>query len=239
MLGPILRRCLDKEVSLLGDEEPMTKAKAANLVQSESAPASHVFSAARVILGDEFVAWEPESVWMGFKDKGLEIPDANRDKILALGTLIQVPGFYWDANLFEDTCLAFNSEPVLVDVVQEASPAQIAWGVFEAQAICTALGSEAYQFDHEPRQYTAVSLHHDGLVLAPPLLVYCQDELNALNTTDDDFYDEVRNRWEGIQRADTPLLDLELKETPSDTQIAKLAAITLYLEDRAERFLSV
>ena len=238
MSAPLLRKCIERAATLLSDHhESLTLAKSAELVQAESAPATHVFAATKVLLGEIFIAWEPESVWLGLQDKGLEIPDVNRDKILAVGTLLLVPAFYWDANLFEDTCLAFNDEPVIVNAVQEASPAQIAWGVFEAQTILMANGESSHQFDHEPRQYTAAVLHHNGYVLAPALLAFCQDELDSMNTTDDAFYSEVLSRWSEIQRNSTPLIDLELQETPLDTQMAKMAAVELYIDARAERYL--
>lgn len=59
------------------------------------------------------------------------LPDVNSDKIGAIFTALTTDLFYTDWMTFNQTCEAFNDDPVHPDVIDPATPEQMAWGVIE------------------------------------------------------------------------------------------------------------
>lgn len=206
---------------------------AADVLLNDESSATVIFETAKRVLGASFVAWEPESIWLELKDEGIDLSPINRDKLMATLTLIQTGSFYWDAAVFENTIMAFEHQYSSPEVLQEASPAQIAWGISEAEIILERNDKEKGVFDHEPTQYTAVSLHRAGLVVAPDLLEFAQEELDKLNRGNLDIKEEVQKRWKALDK--TRLDQLELSETPVDVQIGYLAAVYIHVAERAKQ----
>ena len=229
-VAPKLRQTPAEVPIRVGDER---KTVAAAVLQDEEAAGTAVHRALELLLGSQTRNWEPESIWLGLRDHKIEIPQTNRDKILALNTLLITHAFYWEVNAFEDTCLALNNLIVIPDALQEASPAQLAWGIYEVELFMQGQGNNE-EFDYEPQKYTAVSMHREGLVLAPPLLVFAQDELDRLIRGHQDIIPDVKARWEKLNKAE--LDGVELAENPTDVQLAKLIAIQLYIDERSARY---
>ncbi len=241
-LADLLKSCVQVGGPLLARSTRLSMQSSREILVDDAAPATFVLMAIESLYRNS-LAWEPESVWLELADDGIDLSEENRNKFLAAATLLRTPSFFWDANIFEDTCLAFNSAPVIVDVIQEASPGQLAWGVFEAHLISqirepelAGEGDAGFQFDFEPCKYTAVILHQLGFVLAPELLEFSQKDLDALNKDSVDLKSQVKDRWTTLQSAH--LTDLQLQETPLDVQIANLAAVDLYVQEQADVFLS-
>ena len=203
------------------------------IIVDDEACATAVFRATQTLLGQQILGWEPESIWLELEMHNLDISEINRDKFMAMSTLLQVPAFFWDANMFENTSLAFNNVPVIPEMLQEASPAQLSWATYEA---VLAMQGESIdpEFDYEPKKYAAVSMQREGLVLAPEVLVFAQAELDKLNRGNQEIKGEVKSRWEEVDK--TKLDALELSESPTDVQLGKFAAIQMYMNERALKY---
>lgn len=211
----------------------MLEKHAADVLLNDKSSATVVFEVVKRALGASFMAWEPESIWLELKDEGVDLSPINRDKLMAVLTLIQTGSFYWDAAVFENTIMAFEHEHSSPEVLQEASPAQIAWGISEAELILSRNSKEEGTFDHEPTQYTAVSMHRAGLVVAPDLLEFAQEELDKLNRGHTDLKEEIQKRWKALDK--DKLDQLELGETPIDVQIGHLTVAYLHVVERAKQ----
>jgi hypothetical protein len=213
-------------------EQSLEHAK--SVLKNNASTATAVFIAMQRLLGNNaFLAWEPESIWLECADRGVEnLPQENRDKILAVATLLYGDAFHWDALVFEKTVLAFNDIPTAPDMIQEASPGELAWGAFEAELLAQYAGHNN-EYDYEPTRYTGLSMHRAGLVLAPELLVFAQEELDKFNSAQDELKETVGERW-GLTDKEK-LEDLDLKENPEDVQIGYLASVHLYLGKRAQQ----
>jgi len=211
-------------------------AKAKAVLKNEDSTAISILLALQRVLGNNsFLAWEPESIWLELADNDIEnFSRQNRDKILAIATLLMGDSFYWDALLFENTVLSFNNISIAPDAIQEASPGEISWGVFEAEILSQYAGYNG-TYDYEPTRYTAASMHRDGLVLAPELLVFAQEELDKFNSDQKELQEIVSERWGAIDKDN--LENLELSETPADVQIGRLASISIYVSNRANQLL--
>ncbi len=204
------------------------------LLESEDTTATGVFRAVQALLGSAFITWEPESIWLELEDRKIDLPELNRGKILAFSTLLQVPAFYWDANVFENTALSCSNEPVMPEILQEASPAQLTWAVYECEVFLQSDGQDP-DFDYEPAKYAAVCMHREGLVLAPDLLQFAQEELDRLNRKPGaELKGEVQSRWDELKK--DQLDAQEFEETPVGVQLARLSAIQLYFDTQLKRY---
>jgi hypothetical protein len=221
----------------------LSEEQAKKLLNTNATPGVIARYAVEALLGN-VGAWEPESIWLGLKDKGIEsLSTILRNKVMAALTLEQTDAFYYDANIFEDTCLAFNEAPVIVNVLQEASPAQLAWGVYEALLSSMAVKQEP-EFDYEPASYTAMALYREGFILAPALLEIAQEALDSLNTPNEELKAKVKERWDAANNTVSggPAPDIHalvLEENDVDVQVGKLAAVYLYVDEKITAFQKV
>lgn len=202
------------------------------LKSENTSPLGLYFSLVQLLGSSTFLTWEPESIWLELVHEfQLNLPLVNRDKVSAFITAIQMDAYHWDALIFENTAKAFNHELSSPDTVQEASPAELAWSVFLCEVIARHTGREN-PYDHEPTKYAALSMHRSGLLLAPELLVFAQEELDKFNQQGKTVAQAVSDAWATVNKE--KLEELSLAETPVDVQLGKLAAIHLYVGQQAD-----
>lgn len=205
------------------------------LLRDESTPAGVLILALKNVLGPGVMVWEPDTIWMELERKTGDVPLVNRDKIMAAITLSEMPAFYWEVNTFRNTVMCFNDTRTNIDIVQEATPGELAWAVYEAELILQEAQQWEPEFDYEPRIYTAEVLHRHGFVVPPEILSFAKDELSARNVPDVDRLSKtVQEKWAKLDKSD--LRNHPFKETPVDVQLAKLAAVNVYMEDRVENY---
>lgn len=189
--------------------------------------------AAHKVLGD-FISWEPESLWIEIQHQGIDVPTENRAKLMASVALLLVPSFYWDGVVFEKTALALDGIPGNPEILEEATPAQLAWAVVEAAWIVKDARAATWAIESEPRAYAGVVLHRAGFVLAPSQLDFAQHALDRENgPAADDLLRQVKERWARVSI--DYLNQLSLEESAVDVQIARLAAVELHVIARRAR----
>ena len=205
------------------------------LLEDSKTPAGVLLVAAKNVLGPAINTFEPDTIRMELEHEGVNVPAVNFDKLLASITLLDTPMFYMEVLTFSNTVLAFNDEPLDTEILHEASPAQIAWGVYEAEIMLHEHMMFEPIFDEEPRLYTAASLHRAGMILAPPLLKYAQEALDKLNKDSELKPETVRSAWEALPKGES-LTNRTFSEDPVDIQLAKLASVQVYVSERAEAY---
>ncbi len=207
---------------------------ARRLLTTPTTSALALLAAAQSLLGEEFIAWEPETLWLELERRGLELPLANGVRLQAALALLLVPSFYWDAVVFEKTALAFDHVFTNPDALQEATSAQLAWAVREAARITSLHGDSAREFAHEPAAYGAVVLHREGLVVAPDELAFAQPLLDRLNGGEAaGMRERVKTAWAAVDKR--ALGTHAFTETAVDVQLARLAAIELRVREQESR----
>lgn len=202
---------------------------AKNLLRSRSASAVALLRAADIVLGDAWLAWEPETIWLELERQEVIVPAEARDRLMAGVALRLVPSFYWDAIVFEKTCVAFDGQPAHTEILEEAAPSAMAWSVVEAAWIRDRYSEQSLTFEHEPVAYVSVVLDRAGFVLAPSQLAFAQAELDQ-RLPKSDLLDAVRRKWDSFDKSS--LERLELQETRVDVQVARLAAVELHVRTR-------
>ena len=184
-------------------------------------------------LTDHYHAWEPESLWIDLAGKGIDVPLPNRAKIQAALSLIYVPSFYWDGIVFEKTALAFDGHVPNPEILEEATAAQLAWAVEEAEQILSRYDATARSFEYEPKAYAAVVLAREGFVLAPKQLKFAQARLDTTNHNDRDFREDIERRWAALEHMD--LKEHQFSESREGVQLARLAAVELHVKEKEKR----
>lgn len=211
------------------------KEKAKQIIGDSDASATAVYCATAILFGDtNFLAWEPESIWLEYQDHSVDPPAENRDKLQAAMTMHMGNAVYWDALFFEKVVVALNGNPADAETIQEASPGEVAWGTFEIQLLEHAFGSNE-EYDHEPTRYTALTLYRAGFALAPETIVFAQEELDKLNK-DPTLATRVSEAWGMI--AKDKIEDSDFDESPLGVQLAKLGSVHLYVGNRARNLLT-
>ena len=210
--------------------------KSKKLLEDESTPAGVALLALKNVLGPGVLAWEPDSIWVELEDReNLEIGLPMRDRLMAAITLIEVPAFYWEVNTFMNTTVAFNDYRSNVDRLHEPAPGELAWAVYEAELILHEHGQWEPDFDYEPKIFTAECLHRAGMVLAPQMLSFCQDVLDERNNDGTKTSKEqVTKAWD--KQSKGKLTEVKFTETPLSVQLAKLAAVEVYVNERTDKY---
>lgn len=220
-------------IKLAEDIVPQLK----TLLQDSETTATGCFYAAVRLCGDQFRGWEPESLWLTLDRRGVNVPLVNRDKLLAAATLTLVPAFWWEVNAFENTVLAFNNVLSNPQIMQEATPEQLTWAIYEAEVLYKQQDDfiEAPEFDREPIIYTATVLQRNGFILAPELLSFAQASLDKLNRNGSlTNKTVVQQAWNKLKAQD--LTQTSFKDTALDIQLARLTNVQLYVAQRLVRY---
>jgi len=206
-------------------------------LDSEDTFATTLILSLHKLLGEQFYYWEPDTVNIELERRNIHLPEINAAKLQAAITLLFVPSFFWDAVAYEKTCLAFNNILPNPDALQEASPAQLSWGVIEATEVIRRHDRSVPKIDHESIHYTAVVLHREGFLIAPNQLQFAQERLDQLNCCDNE---SLRNKTEERWRLLTPtsLPSQAFTEDPVDIQLARLSAVELYIQQRQKELTS-
>lgn len=211
------------------------KREAARLLRDDDSCAYTCMRAANVILGDQWMVWEPETIWLTLSRENIAVPVGNRAQLMAARGLLVHGRFWYDAVVFEKTCVAFNNEEPIIGGMSEAPIHYMAWAVYEGQTINKFYEGEELPFDYECDRYVAVRLQEEGYVLAPEQLRWAQTELDARLPKDaSKLKTIVREAW-ALSPKGEKLLEERIPETPAGVQIAKLGAVDHYVQKRKDR----
>jgi len=198
------------------------------ILEDQTSFVSEVLYSALRLLGSSMITWEPESLWATFeREHHTQLSDLNKSKLLAGLALYTTKMFCWEVNTFENAVLLCNNTQDNPDVLQEAYPHQIAWGVIEAREIMKA-GNQHFELDREPISYTAVVLHRDGFLLAPKDLEFAAEALRSLNRGNQDAVWKVR---EALGRGEA-----DSKDELIGLQLARLLSVGRYVRERRDLY---
>lgn len=209
-----------------------------SLLANESTCASAVLLATEKLLGDGVLLWEPQSIWLELAHQGIDVPISNREQLMAARNLVTTGRFWYDAQVFEKTCTAFNNESISTEALEEAPVVNITWAVWEAEQIAKRYEiTENAVFDREPVAYTAVQLYRENFLVAPEELHFAQESLNKYFPKESDaLRKKIIEAWAAAPR-DNRLRDAAFPETPAGVQLAHLASVQYYFNARKDQYL--
>ncbi len=204
--------------------EALPSDKARALLMDVETPAAILYPAARAFYGPMMAAYEPDTLW-----STLDMPEGNRDKLMAAMALQTYPSFYWDFRVFGHTCLAFADQAVHTELTPQPLPEHIVAGVYEAQLLFQIDTDAQPEFDDDVAAYVAACLAHEGLVYAPPLLDFAEEHLSKLISPEGR---ELAVEVKKMAGEEHPKADME---SALGVQLARYLQLGAYLEARTKR----
>lgn len=177
---------------------------------------------------DEWVDWEPETLWWALKKDFGVVGKIARDKIEALRTALRtyLPWDDWDT--FENCTLAWNDLTPIFGAYQPLTPSQAALGVTILRAI-----EPNTVFGNEVKAYIAAVLDEHGFSYAPEEWFGNAQELLDRKEWLASTKANVADIWGKVGSADPHKIDWR-EDNPTDNHIAKLFVVQLYLHERAK-----
>lgn len=122
--------------------------------------------------GTEFFDWEPVTFEVEARAQfGIELPDANRDKVWALVSALTSDSFYKSLEAFIPTCNALNGSIANFDDYDPVTGDEAAWGITEVILNDPPTESLDKLFSHEIRHYVGLTLKSEGVTTPPRVLV--------------------------------------------------------------------
>lgn len=210
------------------------------VLEGSDATALASFYATTNLFGDRWMAWEPETIRMELDDLNIDIRKENFDELMAVVTLCTSTAFFYEVNTFENVCVALNAHSPQFDALHELCPAQVAWGVKQANEIVDAISdheipeelSTEERFDYEPVGYTVAACQHAGLITVPDSLSFARDRLENVTCADKKLVSKVKKAWSELDHS--RLKEHAYGEDPVGVQLALMATIPMYLEEQWE-----
>jgi hypothetical protein len=139
------------------------------------------FAASLLILcvdayGTECFDWDPDTLLQEIQqDYNALLPQVNKDKILALITVMTTDQFYRDPIVFYQTCLALNCVPSNWNSMNEDIDApMMAWAVTESGLIDANETGHVLEFSEDVAAYVGVVLRQSGFRTPPPILRFAK-----------------------------------------------------------------
>ena len=199
------------------------------------APIAVIMLALKRLYGEEFLEWEPETIFMELQDDGVTVDTCLENKINCGMVLALQPDFLNDSMTFENCVRVLNGLKMQWDITQKPDIAHLNWGVIEGLLVMDSLQDlpDDTEFSDEVELYVATALHHDHYMLAPDALRFCQDILEKFNNNNELILPELKKEWEALQEKLLAGMEVAFEEDDLlDIQLGKLVGCWSYMYDR-------
>lgn len=198
---------------------------------------SSAVAAAKNLLGKEMLTWDPDTIQITLKAQLGNVPDDLMAKLLAGITILTNQAWTYDHEVLFAFALACCGIPADGEAVPHPTPEQLCWAVDELQFLFGKAITVDEGFDPQTVDpAVAVVLHDEGYVLAPDLLHFVQEELDALNCKDvDQLRRKVEKFWSAKKDCDGRELRAAADAIEDDAvkiQIGRLVNCELYVRER-------
>jgi len=175
---------------------------------------------------EDWVEWEPETLWWALRRDFGPVGEVSRNKIMALrlAAVTDAPWLDWDT--FENSTLAWNDIVPLIGAFQPVTPMQAAFGV---QVLRYIRSDEPFSW--EVRAYIAACLEENGFVYAPDEWYAGAQEVIDRKIWLTGFKTDVADAWGKV--ADVDPTQIEWDENDAlHIHLVKLAVVKQYLASR-------
>jgi hypothetical protein len=177
--------------------------------------------------GDEWLAWEPETLWWAIRRDFGSLSELARNKIHALRLAVKSYAPWCDWDTFEKCGLAWNDSVPLFGAYQPMAPSQVAFTI----EVLKALHADATP-EHEVAAYEAMILDENGFVYAPAEWFPGAQALLDRKSEGAPLKARVEQAWEHLKERDLSSVEWRAGD-PVDLHVAKLYVVRSYLDGRA------
>lgn len=178
--------------------------------------------------GEDWVDWEPETLWWAIRKDFGPLGEIAQNKIGALkvATKTDTPWLDWDT--FEDVTLSWNDIIPIFGTVQLTTPAQAAFGVQVLRGI-----RPEEEFGDEVSIYMAAILEDHGYVYAPEEWFPGAQALLDRREHTRELRVDVENAFSKLRDIDPAMVKWD-PTNPLDVHVLKLITIGRYLKARED-----
>ena len=205
---------------------------AKRLLQNKDSSATACFCAVNQLLSDSWKIWEPETIWLSLQDLDTDVPEENRNQIMAVRTFLNTDRYWYDSCIFADISTVLNNEELNYEAMEDVPVAHLAWAVKEAQGIIRGFDPQPIpSFDREVVKYVAIQLFREGFLVTPDELSWAQTELDKLYPDEtSDLREKVQKTWATASQHEVK--DAAYPENSYGVQLAKLASVRVYVDEQ-------
>jgi hypothetical protein len=209
-------------------EAPPVRAAVGKLFSDRRAHPMRLYDVLTARYSDEWLFWEPETLWWAIRRDFGPVGELTRNKLQALRLAATSYSPWADFDVFEKCGLAWNDHVPVFGAWQPMTPSQVAFTV----QVLRELHPEA-PWSHEAAAYEAAVLDENGFVYAPEEWFPGAQALLDRNPENAAFRDEVKGAWEKLGDQDASSLEWRA-DHPLDIHIARLFVVKTYLAERAK-----
>lgn len=175
---------------------------------------------------EDWVEWEPETLWWALRRDFGPVGEVSRNKIMALrlAAVTDMPWLDWDT--FENCSLAWSGTIPIFGAYQPVTPSQAAFGV---QILREIRGDE--NFAWEVKAYIAAILEDSGFVYAPEEWYAGAQDVIDRKVWLLGFKTEVAAAWAKVSGVDPSQIDWD-ETSPLQVHLLKLAVVKQVLDQR-------
>lgn len=206
------------------------------LLQAADAAPSTVWGALQKLLGIGVVAWEPDTIRIELRRRGIRVSDELMSKILGAQTIVTTFTWTYDHDVLFSFALACDGITASDTAIAHPTPEQLCWAVSEIVRLTGARITNDQGFDPDAIDpAVAVVLHDEAYAVCPEELQFAQDVLEALFPCNKNLVTAVAERWEKMSTMNEAELRErieDLVESDENIQLRRLADCRLYVLDR-------
>lgn len=207
------------------------------VIKDPHASPSSCWVAVEKLLGPGARAWEPETLHLELERRGIPWDGGVDAKVLGAQTILTTSAWTHDHDVLFAFAVACDGHPA--GGAAHPTPAQLAWAVYEIEALTGGSIGEDEGFDPDGIDpAVALVLHDEGWVVAPEKLSFSQDALSRMNREGERLHKRVTEVWSKIKELPESSLRALIGRAPEDAigvQIGRLADCDLELRERLRR----
>jgi hypothetical protein len=175
-----------------------TKQKLGELWTSPDTFATSLLSLAIDEFGTQCFDWEPETIWMGIKEKyGVDVPQGAKDRLMAGINLMTTNLFYTSVEAFTQITNVLNGARANFYLYDPVEPYEAGWALTEVLLLEPPTKEEREdndnfkgRFSPEVLRYMGVMLEEDGIDNPPDLLKIADMGPQTVTTAEETFADD-------------------------------------------------
>lgn len=214
------------EEEALPQPELPSRSTHGKLFSDKRAHPLQIFETLNLRYKENWVEWEPETLWWAIRRDFGPVGELARNKVMALrvAATTDMPWLDWDT--FENCSLAWNDTIPLFGAYQPVTPAQAAFGVQILRAI-----QPDQEFAWEVSVYIAACLEENGWVYAPEEWFAKAQPVIDRKIWLMGLKDQVAQTWPRVQDVDPTQVDWD-EADPLQVHLLKMAVVRRYLLER-------
>ncbi len=210
------------------------------LLKDPQVSLSVAWAAFKDLFGDGVITWEPDTIRLELRRRGITDHHGLLSKLLGAQTIITTRSWTYDHDELFAFALACDGVPAAGEMDQHPTPEQLCWAMKEIAALTDDTPDEDHGFDQDTIDPAiCVILMDEGMCVPPNELHFCWDVLEQLiDDSHQKLMTSVTGAWAKLKGEPLDVLRREIsemEETAVSVQLSRLADCRLFVAEAEER----